>query len=382
LATAQVDHVVLERGRIGETWRHRWQNFCLVTPNWSVQLPGRPYDGDDPDGFMPRDEIVVYLERYARLSALPVQEDSDVVSVRREPSAGFVVDTTRGTWRARHVVLATGAYQRAHRPAAATALPASLPQLDVADYDRPDALPPGRVLIIGSGQSGCQIAEELHEAGRDVVLACGRAPWAARRVGGRDIVWWLAESGFLDAPPQSLRSPAARLDANLLASGHQGGHDLHLRTLRARGVTLTGRFTGADHGRVCFAADLAESVRWGDERHVQLMALVRKVADERALPPVHAEAPPPFDPSAPDAIQVAGLGAVLFAGGFRPDYRWLSWPEAFDDLGFPKHRDGASTVVEGLYFTGVHFLRKRKSSLLIGVGEDAAVVARSIAGHR
>jgi len=382
LTAAGVEHLVLERGRLGETWRRRWDRFCLVTPNWSVRLPGHPYDGDDPDGFMPRDDIVAYLERYARAADVPIREGVEVTSIGTRPGGGFAVETRDGAFRARHVVLATGAYQRPHRPSGAATLPAGLHQMDVTDYRNPEAVPAGRVLIVGSGQSGCQIAEELHEAGRDVVLACGRAPWAARRIGGRDLVWWLAESGFFEAPPESLRSPTGRLDANPQASGHGGGHDLHYRTLRALGVTLAGRFLGAEGGRVRFAPDLAESVRWGDERQRQIMGLVAKVAAERGLPLPDSGDPPPFDATAPDAIDVAGLGAVIFAGGFRPGYRWLPWPEAFDDLGFPKQRDGASTVVDGLYFVGVHFLRKRKSSLLLGVGEDAELIARAIAGRR
>lgn len=164
--------------------------------------------------------------------------------------------------RADRVVLATGAYQRPHKPAGATTFPHDLRQIDITGYESPDALPRGRVLIVGGGQSGCQVAEELQRAGRDVVLACGRAPWAARRVGGRDIVWWLLESGFLDAPVASLPAPAARLTGNILATGQAGGHDLHLRTLRALGVTLTGHFLGASGRRARFAPDECPTVYW------------------------------------------------------------------------------------------------------------------------
>jgi putative flavoprotein involved in K+ transport len=237
------------------------------------------------------------------------------------------------------------------------------------------------VLVVGSGQSGAQIAEELHEAGREVVLACGRAPWAPRRLGSQDIFWWVMETGFMDAPVSALPTPAARLSANILATGHGGGHDLHLRTLRAKGVTLCGHFLGMADGEVRFAPDLAESVAWGDERYRQLMDLVRKHVADQALELPAIPEPEPFDPRAPERLGLGEVGVVVFTGGFRPDYRsWVRWPEAFDDLGFPIHRDGASTVVPGLYFAGVHFLRKRKSSLLIGVGEDAALVASSIAG--
>jgi putative flavoprotein involved in K+ transport len=377
LAKAGVEHVVLERGRIGQTWRDRWDSFCLVTPNWFILLPDGVYDGPDPDGFMPRDEIVGYLEGYASDVNSPVRENVEVSSISRQ-GPRFALQTSTGDLEADAVVLATGAYQRPHRPAAET-LPAGLFQIDVGEYRNEQALPPGRVLVVGSGQSGCQITEELHEAGRDVVLACGRAPWTSRRFGGRDVVWWAFETGFLDAPVTSLPAPEARLFANVLTTGHDGGRDLHLRTLQARGVTLAGHFLGASDGRVNFAADLEESVAWGDERYLQFKGLVDKLVSERGLEPPGLDEPEPFRAHAPAELALSDFGAVIFAGGFRPDYgSWLPWPDAFDEHGFPIHEDGASTVVPGLYFVGVHFLRKRKSSLLGGVGEDAALVAGRI----
>jgi putative flavoprotein involved in K+ transport len=383
LTKAGVEHPVLERGRVGQTWRGRWDSFCPVTPNWTVRLPGHHYQGAEPDGFMPKDEIVAYLEGYAASFGAPVREGVEVVSLASAPGGGFVLETTAGELQATSVVLATGAYQRPHRPKGADTLPADLPQLDVDDYRNPQALPPGKVLVIGSGQSGAQIAEELHLAGREVVLACGRAPWVPRRLGGRDVAWWVVETGFIEQPVTALPAPTARLAANVLATGHGGGHDLHLRTLRAMGVTPTGHFLGAGDGEARFAADLGASVAWGDERYHQLMDLVRKLVAERRLEPPDIPEPAPFDDRAPERLALSGVGAVIFAGGFRPGYgSWVPWPDAFDSLGFPVHQDGASTVVDGLYFVGVHFLRKRKSSLFFGVGEDAALVARTIAERR
>ena len=382
LARAGVEHVVLERGRIGESWRGRWDSFCLVTPNWTVQLPGGVYDGDDPDGYLPRDEIVTYLERYAAGFRAPVREGVDVTSLEMATGGGFLLRTSPGDLRANTVVLSTGAYQRPHRPPGASALPADLLQLDAEGYRNPGALPSGKVLVVGSGQTGCQIAEELRMAGRDVFLACGRAPWVPRRLGGRDIVWWLVETGFLDQPVGALPDPSARLAANALATGRDGGHDLHLRALREAGVTLLGHFLGTEGHRARFAPDLADSVAWGDERHRELMDLVRGLVAERGLSMPDIPEPAPFDGRAPEALDLSGFGAVVFSGGFRPDYgSWVHVPGAFDDLGFPIHMDGASVAAAGLYFVGVHFLRRRKSSLLYGVGEDAAIVARHIAEH-
>ena len=236
------------------------------------------------------------------------------------------------------------------------------------------------MLVVGSGQSGCQVAEELHEAGRSVVLSCGRAPWAPRRIGDRDLVWWLLESGFLDAPCASLPAPEARLAGNVLVTGRGGGHDLHLRTLRARGVTLTGRLLGAEGRRARFAADLRASVAWGDERNAQLMALFGRLAEERGIAPPDVPPPDPFGPEGPEEVDLTGFGAAILASGFRPGYgAWVECPGAFDALGFPVHEDGACTAADGLHFAGVHFLRKRKSSLFVGVGEDAAIVAANVA---
>jgi putative flavoprotein involved in K+ transport len=381
LTRAGVAHVVLERGRVGQSWRKRWDSFSLVTPNWFLRLPGHPYDGGDPDGFMLRDQVVAHLERYAVKAS--VREGVEVTELGPGPNGGLLLKTSAGEIVARTVVLSTGAYQRPHRPAAAATLPPDLLQIDVEDYRNPSELAPGPVLVVGSGQSGCQIAEELHQAGREVFLACGRAPWFPRRLGDRDLAWWANETGFLDAPLSSLPSPAARLAANVQATGVGGGHDLHYRTLRKMGVSLLGHFLGADGRRARFAPDLGESVAWGDERNAQLMGLVQKLVAERGLPRPEIPEPEPFNGEAPEELNLSGFGAVVFAGGFRPDYEsWVRFPGAFDELGFPVHEEGASTVVRGLYFVGVHFLRKRRSSLLNGVGEDAAIVARQIAARQ
>jgi putative flavoprotein involved in K+ transport len=382
LTRAGIAHVVLERARIGQTWRRHWDSFSLVTPNWSVQLPGHRYDGDDPDGFMLRDEVVSYLARYAAGFEAPVREGVDVTSLRPGRDGRFILETSGGRLTARNVVVCTGAYQRPHRPDAAATLPTDLVAIDVDDYRNPPSLPPGPVLIVGSGQSGCQIAEELHESGREVFLACGRTSWLPRRLAHHDAFWWMLETGFLDTPLSALPSPAARLEGNRQATGRGGGHDLHLRTLHRSGVTLLGHLLGAHHHRARFAPDLLATVAWGDQQYAYFTDMIRTLAVKRGMAPSHLPAPEPLRIDPPEQLNLRGFGAVVFASGFRPDYRsWVHIPGAFDHLGFPIQHDGASTVISGLYFLGVHYLRKRKSSFLIGVGEDAAIVAdRIVAG--
>jgi putative flavoprotein involved in K+ transport len=382
LSGRAVEHVVLERGRVGQTWRNRWDSFCLVTPNWTVQLPGGAYSGADPDGFMARDNIVAHLETYAGSFSAPVREGVSVAALGAASTGGFLLDSSVGEIQAEAVVVCTGAYQLPRRPAGAGSLPADLLQLDTEDYRAPDALPSGKVLVVGSGQSGCQLAEELHEAGRDVFLACGKAPWAPRRIGGRDLLGWVAGTPFLEALVADMPSPPDRLGANGQATGYGGGHDLHYRTLQRTGITLLGHFRGAENGSAYFAPDLADSVAFGDARYAEVRNLIRQVCAARALAVPEMPDPPGFRAEPLDSVSLAGFGAVIYTSGFRPDYSsWVRF-EAFDELGFPLQRDGASTVIPGLYFCGVHMLRKRKSSLLIGVGEDAAIVVRTIAERR
>lgn len=383
LSQAGVEHVVLERGRVGETWRGRWDSFCLVTPNWTVLLPDGHYKGDDPDGFMPRDDIVDHLVWYAESIKAPVREGIDVCALNSNDEGGFLLNTSSGDMRAREVVLASGGYQKPHRPAGAEQLPAHLHVIDAEDYTNPEALPPGKVLIVGSGQTGCQLAEELVEDGRDVYLACGRAPWIHRRLDGRDFVSWVLETPFPDHTLADLPSPAARLVANVLASGRRGGHDLHYRTLQTMGVNLLGHFIGVEDDVAHFAPDLADSVAFGDARYSDLSGVIRKTCAERGVDAPEMPPPPPFEANPQERLELKGFGAVIFTSGYRPDFAsWVGFPDAFDEMGFPIQEDGSSTVVPGLHFMGVHFQRKRMSATFLGVAEDATVLAERIVEGR
>ena len=376
-----VDHLVLEAGRVAETWRsRRWDSFCLVTPNWSVRLPGGEYDGSDPDGFMKKDELIGHFQQWADSFRPPLRETCAVTALDADGD-GFALTTSAGKIRARSVVVATGGYQRAHRPANAERLPDAVDQLLAEEYSCPDAIEPGAVLIVGSGQTGCQLAEELHATGRKVFLSCGRAPWAPRRMGGHDLYWWMVESGWVARPPSALPSPAARFFSNPLTTGRDGGHDLHLRTLHAMGVELVGRFLGAEDGEVAFGDDVAQSVAAGDGMSLAMKKYIDAAAEARGLFGIW-EMPPPFLVETRARLDLAreGVKTVIWTTGYRPAYEWVHF-QLFDDMGFPVQVDGHAAV-PGLYFMGVHFQRKAGSAVLYGVGEDAQVVAEHIRENR
>jgi putative flavoprotein involved in K+ transport len=373
-----IEHEVLERDDVAATWRGRWESFCTVTPNFLIGLTDQGYDGDDPEGFLPRDEIVGFLERYAE--GAPVRTGVEVTRVEKADD-GFLLTTPDGPVATKVMIAATGAFQRPFVPDGIASLRGTLAVQHVDGYRSPSELPDGGVLIIGSGQTGAQLAEELREAGRDVVLACGKSPTVVRRFGGHDALWWLAEIGFHEQTLEMAGGPPARLGANPIATGHGGGHDLGFRTLQASGVELVGHFEGADGGEIRFADDLAATVAWGDERFHMMMGGIGKLIADRGLD-VELPTLEPFVCEPATSIPLDRFTSVLCTGGFRPDYgAWLPWADAFDDMGFPIQTDGESSVVDGLFFTGVHFLRKRKSSTLWGAGEDANVVAGRVAAR-
>jgi len=380
LGVRGVEHVVLEAESPGSSWSHRWDSFTLVGPNHLVQLPGAGYTGDDPDGFMSREQITAHLEAYASRLPAEVRHDTPVRALRPVVAGGYELDTGRGTVRSRVVVVATGAYQRPNRPAAVASLPSGLPCIDVSQYRHPGALPDGAVLVVGSGQSACQIAEELALSGRDVVMACGRAPWFPRRPGGRDVFEWLLDTPFFDHRVDDLPSPASRLGANPQVSGQGGGHDLSFRTLHTLGVRLGGHLAGSDGTSVHLAPDLEAVLAASDAAYEWLRDIVLASCTPTGQDPPELPAPDPFSPRPVEAVPVGDLGAVVVAAGFRSRYaEWIEVPGLVDEQGFPIHDDGESTAAPDLHFVGVHFLRRRRSALLFGVGDDASATATLIA---
>jgi putative flavoprotein involved in K+ transport len=382
LTDAGHDHVLLERGRIGERWRsERWDSLVLLTPNWLNVLPGSPAH-DDPDGFLAREELVAYLDAYARSIDAPVEEGVSVEAVERVGSS-FRVDTDRGTWLAANVVVATGDSAEPHEPPAAAAAPAGLVQLHSRGYRSPGGLPDGGVLVVGAGASGQQIALELARAGRRVVLAVGRHARMPRRYRGRDIWFWLDAIGNLDESIDEVPSPReARRAPSLAITGANGGEELNLGRLSDLGVVVCGRLRGFDGQRAVFADDLELHVATSDERLRHLLARIDEhIAD--ALGPHAPELEPvpqlslPACPGTAD-LRAEGIATVIWATGYRRSYPWLRLP-VFDGDGEIVQRRGV-TPVDGVFVLGLRFQHRRKSHFIGGVGEDAAFLAELLAG--
>ena len=377
-----VDHLILERDRVGGEWRdRRWDSFCLVTPNWQCQLPAFPYAGDDPDGFMVRDEIVRYLEEYAESFDPPVVEGVAATRLRRDRKGRYLVGTSRGELIADQVVLATGPYQVPLIPRLADRLPDELTQLHSCAYRSPEQLPPGEVLVVGTGQSGCQIAEDLHLAGRQVHLAVGSAPRVARFYRGRDVVAWLADLGYYrKAVSEFADADAVRFRANHYVTGRDGGRDIDLRVLARDGMRLYGRLVGASGATLRFAPDLgrnlenadavAESIKDSIDSYIDAHRI--DAAPEPRYTPVWT---PEREPTQLDLAET-GITSVVWSTGFGRDDRWIEVP-VFDGRGYPTHDRGV-TASPGLYFLGLPWQHTWGSGRLSGVADDAAYLAQRI----
>lgn len=394
-----IEHVILEAADcVGSSWRdRRWDSFCLVTPNWMIDLPGFPYDGEDPDGFMPKDQVVAYLERYADVIDAPVRFGTTVRSLDAAEGGGFTVDTDGGRLAARNVVVAAGSYGRSKRPSFADGLPDDIEQLDPSQYRNPGALPPGAVLVVGSGQSGTQITEELYRSGRDVYLATGTAGRVPRRHRGRDVLRWLemaAEAGagpFADTAdtldPDELRQE--RHTAKHHVSGRDGGHDLNLHRFARDGVRLFGHLEGVSDGTLQFAPDLHDNLRHADQVAFEIRSNLNDLIEKAGIdappeaPEVELEIQDGFDQPQTGSLELAdaGIRTVVWATGFWMDFDgWVDLP-VFDDDGYPLQHRGV-TDHPGLYFVGLYWMHSFASDLLYGVGDDAAHVVAHLAARR
>ena len=380
-----IEHVVLERSTIASSWReHRWDSFCTVTPNWSIRLPGAEYAGDDPDGFLTRDELVRHFEEWARSFDAPVRCGIEARAVRPDGD-GFEVTTGEGLFRARKVVVATSTYQNPYVPAVSARLPRRLKQLTPHDYKHPGMLPPGAVMVVGSGQTGCQIAEELQVAGREVFLCVGRAGRLPRRYRGRDCIEWQRDMGYLDRTPKMLESPAARFRGDPHLTGRNGGYTISLHDFHHRGIRLLGRLGDCEGERARLDGGLHAEMRYADEFCARIVEqFERHIADHAidapAPSPAELAGGPPEDGRLPEIVRevdlaAAEVGAVVWATGYRYDFSWVEAP-VLDPSGYPQAPGGVSAC-PGLYFVGLNWMTWRKSGILYGVGDDA----RSVAEH-
>jgi putative flavoprotein involved in K+ transport len=380
------EHVILEQAaQAANAWRNdRWDSFTLVTPNWATRVPGAESPGDDPHGFMPRDELVAFFEQYIERFHLPIRFSTRVISVE-QGDAGYVVETDSGAVSAQNVVVATGLFQRPKIPAFGAQMDAGLMQVHSGAYRNPHALPSGAVLVVGSAQSGCQIAEELYQSGRKVYLCVGSAGRVPRRYRGKDVFEWMHLSGFLDRTPDMLPSPKARFAGNPQCSGKDGGRTLNLHQFTRDGVTLLGRMTNAAGYAIALAPDLQGNLAKSDGFEANFCKMVDTFIAHEGLDAPREELPQLRDGyETPEILELdlkaAGITAIVWAMGYHFDFSLVRLP-TFDADGFPVQRRGV-TDYPGLYFVGMPWLYKQKSSLLIGVGEDAAHIAAHIATQR
>ncbi len=377
-----IDHVVLEKHRIGHAWRNqRWDSFCLVTPNWQCQLPGFPYPGDEPHGFMAKDEIVQYLETYARYFNAPVSEGVTVSRIRMEGRDKFYLNTSAGEFTASQVVVATGGYHRPKIPAYAAQLPTTITQLSSSQYRNPEQLPEGAVLVVGTGQSGCQIAEDLHLAGRQVHLCVGGAPRSPRRYRGRDVVDWLEQMGYYDIPiDKHPQKEEVRDKTNHYLTGRDGGREIDLRRFALEGMGLYGRLTTVEGSQIHFDASLKHNLDQADAVAESIKRTIDQFIEAQAIdapfdPPYKPVWIPQEEPTTLDLV-AANITTVIWAIGYHMDFSWVDVP-VFNGKGYPGH-DRGITAVEGFYFLGLPWLYTWGSARFSGISRDAHYVADRI----
>jgi putative flavoprotein involved in K+ transport len=381
-----IDHIVFEKHTVAHAWRsRRWDSFCLVTPNWQCQLPGYPYQGPEPDGFMPKDDIVAYIQSYAQAFNPPLREGVAVTQVRQQPGV-FELATDLGTFTADQVVIAVGSYHHPKLPAMAAQLPETMVQLHSSTYKNPEALPEGEVLVVGTGQSGCQIAEDLHLAGRRVHLSVGGAPRSPRRYRGKDVVDWLHQMGYYDlAIDDHPQKESVRTNANHYLTGRDGGREIDLRQFALEGMQLYGRLQAIHGGTLTFADDLKQNLDKADAVSESIKKTIDGFIAKHAIaaptdPPFQPVWQPEPEPCALLNCEQSRIQTVIWSTGYASDFQWIDVP-VFDGRGYPGHRRGV-TSASGLYFLGLPWLYTWGSGRFSGVARDAQYLADCIVARQ
>ena len=386
LRKQNLNHIVLEKADSpANVWRtDRWDSFTLLTPNWTFQLPGAEYSDQNPEGFMLREEIISRFDRYVKQYQLPVQFQTRVTSVELSKEIGrYSVFTDRSVLYANNVIIATGLFQKPKIPTIQHDLSKDILQLHSGQYRNPQSLPPGAVLVVGSGQSGCQIVDELLENDRKVYQSVGSAGRAPRRYRGKDVFEWLNLVGFFDQPVSKLPSPQAKFAANPQVSGRSGGKALNLHQFAHDGVVLLGHLKHADNHYIWLADDLKQNLEKADKFEKELVKMIDQYIEKSGLD-VPAEKLPEltdgFDLPEMNELDLnaEGITTIIWASGYSFDFSLVHLP-VLDGDGYPIQERGV-TAYPGLYFIGLPWLYKQKSGLLLGVGEDAEYIASIISG--
>jgi putative flavoprotein involved in K+ transport len=388
LAERSIDHVVLERGEVAHSWRtERWDSLRLLTPNWQSRLPGFHYSGNDPDGYRTLAETIDFIANYAKAIAAPVRTHTTVTSLR-STDAGYLVRTDRGDWLSRTVVLASGACNIADIPAFAYRLPPGITNLTAQTYRNPGQLPAGGVLVVGASSSGTQIAHEVQRSGRPVTLSVGEHIRAPRVYRGRDLEWWMDAAGVLDERYDQIEDiKRARRVPSFQLAGTPDRSTLDLNALTAIGVKLVGRLAGiTEHGKAQFAGSLRNMCALSDLKMGRLLDLIDdwarangldgEVEPPHRLPPTRVEDSPPLGL---DLVR-GEIRTVIWATGYRPNYSWLEVP-VLDRKGMVVHDGGVVISAPGMYLMGMQFLRRRKSALIDGAGDDARELSAHLAAY-
>jgi putative flavoprotein involved in K+ transport len=375
------NHVILEKHRVGHSWRNeRWDTFCLVTPNHQCRLPGHPYDGDDPEGFMVKDEIVDYIERYVKKINPPIREGVTVTSVRKQ-AGYFLVTTNHGDWLADDVICAIGSFHKPFVPAGAELIPDHIKQVHSVEYKRPSQIPAGETLIVGSGQSGVQIMEDLHLEGRKVHLCLGNAPRSPRRYRGKDAVTWLEEMGYYETTFAEHPDQAKALSStNHYLTGRDGGHEIDLRKFALEGVKLYGFVEGIDHEKFAVRQDIARKLDSADRSYNGICQRIDDYISERGIDaPAGEHYQPVWQPEA-EPVELnftdQNITCIVWCIGFHPDFNFIKLP-VFNMRGFPE-TDRGTTAIPGLYFIGLPWMHTWGSARFSGIAEDAEHIADQI----
>jgi putative flavoprotein involved in K+ transport len=382
LQEQNIDHLIFEKNTMMHSWKtQRWDSFTLVTPNWQCELPNHPYDGDDPKGFMKREEIIAYLNRFSAKVKPPILEGVSVEKVSKLDNGQFHVATTKGEFTADQVVIASGGYLKPIVPRMAERIPESVLQIHSNQYKNSQQLPDGGVLVVGSGQSGAQIAEDLHIDGKKVFLATGNAPRVARFYRGKDVVEWLDDMGYyqksVDEHP--LRE-GVRDNTNHYVTGRDGGREIDLRKFSLEGMELFGLMENYQDGQLIFKPNLAENLNAADDTYKNINARIDAFIEKNDIDaPVEPPYQPVWEPKEEREnidLAASGITSIIWCIGFTPDFSWLDLP-VFNGMGAPVHRRGVANE-EGVYFIGLPWLHTWGSGRFSGVAADATYLSHVI----